>query len=76
MKKQIIILMLVCLLVTPVMAAKSLQSIEAVDWKTDKLTITDSGIYNGKDLVKAPEHFSVIKSNIKRCQYVEESKKF
>jgi len=52
MKKQIYFLMIVLLLVMPMMMANSLGSVESIDWKTDKLLVTDVGVYDGKVLVK------------------------
>ncbi len=55
MKKQIIILMLVFLLVMPIVMAKSLGSVEAVDWKTKKLMVASNGVYDGKNLIKSED---------------------
>ena len=52
MKKQIYFLMLVLLLVMPMVMAKSLGSVEPIDWKTKKLMVTSDGVYDGKVLFK------------------------
>ena len=52
MKKQIYFLIIALLLVMPMVMAKSLGSVEEIDWDTKKLMVTDTGVYDGKNLIK------------------------
>lgn len=55
MKNIIPVMMLVFLLAMPVMMAKTMDDVEAIDWKTKKLMVTGDGIYDGKNLIKSKE---------------------
>ena len=73
MKKLFIILAMAFLLVLPLcLAGKSLGNVEVIDWKTKVLTVKDTGVYDGKNLIKEVDKSEIwIDKKVKETYYVD-----